>query len=122
MMNIIIPPMVEAEAARHGSLTSQQRQVVSDAARDSFVALIPSITDEMARLLAQRMTEPQLEATVAFYESEAGRRLMEATAGTDQDFEIAFRRLMPQFMDDMTRRVCQRMQCDPADLRQRRQS
>lgn len=76
--------------------------IVSDLTK----ALLPRMMDTMGRAMAETYTEQELEALVAFNESELGRSINQKAPKLAVRSMTAMQTLMPQFRAEMTRRMC----------------
>lgn len=89
-------------------------KAMSSAAREATEAFLPRMVEAMIPIVAQTFTEAELEAMVAFYESDVGKAVVNKTNDLNLPMMAAMLEIMPDYMDDMVTRYCQKTTCTPS--------
>lgn len=89
-------------------------KAMSSAAREATQALLPRMVDAMIPIVAQTFTEAELEAMVAFYESDVGKSVVAKSNDLNMPMMAAMMELMPEYIDDMVTLYCQKTTCTPS--------
>jgi hypothetical protein len=111
---MIIDQAAMDPAAR--DLPAEDRQFLVDLAAELTTDMIPKMLDEMVPVYARTFTEAELEALIAFYDTEMGRTILEKTMVAMPEATRATLSVMPQLMDKMAARICQHYGCEPGEL------
>lgn len=80
----MMPQMMRSIAAAD-HLTQEQSDMISRVVLEQLQADTPDLVEKMARVYATRLSEADLNAAAAFYESEAGRHFVDAQPILAQD-------------------------------------
>jgi hypothetical protein len=112
----VIREMIGDEAAMDPSLPADDRQFIIDLTTELATDLIPQMIDEMVPVYAAAFTEAELEALVAFYDTEMGRSIAAKNVQVMPEANRAVMSVMPQMLDKMAARMCQHYGCTPAEL------
>lgn len=112
----VIREMIGDEAGRDETLPEEDRQFVVDLATELTTDLIPQMINEMVPVYAAAFTEAELEALVAFYETEMGRSIAAKSVQVMPAADRAVMSVLPQMLDKMAARMCQHYGCEPGDL------
>ena len=109
----VIREMVGDEAARDDTLPEGDRQFLVELTTEIATDLIPQMIDEMVPVYAAAFTVAELEALVAFYETEMGRSIAAKTIQVMPEANRAVMSVIPQMLDKMAARMCQHYGCAP---------
>ena len=112
----VIREMVGDEAARDDTLPEGDRQFLVELTTEIATDLIPQMIDEMVPVYAAAFTVAELEALVAFYETEMGRSIAAKTIQVMPEANRAVMSVIPQMLDKMAARMCQHYGCAPGEL------
>ena len=97
-------------------LPEEDRAFVVDLTTELTADMIPRMLDEMVPVYARAFTEAELEALIAFYDTEMGRSILNKTVEAMPEATRAAMTVMPQMFDKMAARICQRYGCEPGEL------
>lgn len=97
--------------------TPEERQVVHDAARQTWANWSDKVLNAAARSLAARLSEEELTLAAEFYESPAGAKLTLINRDLVSDVGEAFEEIEPDMILEFHRRYCEKMpeKCAPPD-------
>ncbi|MDO9335115.1 MAG: DUF2059 domain-containing protein [Caulobacteraceae bacterium] len=87
------------------------RKAMGEATKEAIIALTPKMVDAMIPVVAATFTEPELEAMVAFYESDVGQSVVAKSAAMNAPMMQAVMGLMPDYMSDIIDRYCSKTSC-----------
>lgn len=94
------------------AMPSEARTLVLDTVREVMRdTLTPKLVARMTPEYAKALSEADLEAAVAFYESPAGQSILAKTPQLMQASASAVRDLMPEAQAEVMRRVCEKVDC-----------
>ncbi len=79
--------------------------------------MMPRIFEVMAPIYADIFTVEELQALVAFYESDLGRSMMTKSYAAAPRIAEAMQSAMPAIMSDMASVICDRFECSAEELR-----
>jgi hypothetical protein len=108
ILQTLLPQML---AAQGDGLTPEQRNVISQATRESMAALYPKILDQAANEYAILYTEDELQALVDFYEAPLGRSITQKAPKAAPAMSAAMAKLLPDLQADILARVCAKVDC-----------
>ncbi|HEY0435331.1 MAG TPA: DUF2059 domain-containing protein [Phenylobacterium sp.] len=112
MMASIIPVMTEGLTKQYPSMTEQQRSTISDVVRETMREdYTPKMIERMVPIYARTFSQSELEAIVAFYESPAGRAVMDKSPSLAPKSAEVARELLPELQKDVIRRLCAKIDC-----------
>ena len=97
-------------------LPAEDQRFLVDLAAELTTDMIPKMLDAMVPVYARTFTEAELEALIAFYETEMGRTILEKTMVAMPEATRASLSVMPQLMEKMAARNCQHYGCEPGEL------
>ncbi len=80
--------------------------------------MMPRIFGVMAPIYADIFTLEELQALVAFYESDLGRSMMEKSYAAAPRIAVAMQAAMPEIMSDMAVVICDQLKCSAEELRE----
>lgn len=112
----VIREMIGDEAERDSTMPEEDRQFLVDLTTDLVTDLIPQIINELVPVYAAAFTESELEALVAFYDTEMGRSIAAKSVQVMPEENRAMMSVMPQLLDKMASRMCQHYGCGPGEL------
>ena len=112
----VIREMVGDEAERDETMPEEDRRFLVDLTADLLTDLIPQMINELVPVYAAAFTEAELEALVAFYDTEMGRSIAAKSVQVMPEENRAMMSVMPQLLDKMAARMCQHYGCGPGDL------
>lgn len=108
--------MIGDEAARDPTLPEEDREFLVDLATELATDLVPQMINEMVPVYAAAFTEAELEALIAFYDTEMGRVIAAKNVQVMPEANRAVMSVMPQMLDKMAARMCQHYGCEPGEL------
>lgn len=117
-----IREMVGDEAAADNSLPDEDRRFLVDLTTELVSDMLPQMIEEMVPVYAAAFTEPELEALVAFYDSEMGRSIAAKNVLVMPEANRAVMSVVPQMLDKMAARMCQYYGCGPGELEELRRA
>lgn len=112
----VIREIVGDEAERDSTIPKEDREFLVDLTTDLVTDLIPQMINELVPVYAETFTETELEALVAFYDSEMGRSIAAKSVQVLPEENRVMMSLMPQMLDKMASRMCQHYGCEPGQL------
>ncbi len=115
----VIRAMVAGEAAldrEAQTLPEEDRRFLIDLTAELTADMIPQMLEEMIPIYARAYTEAELEALIAFYDSEMGRSIIAKTMEAMPTANQAAMSVLPQLMEKMAARLCQHYGCAPGEL------
>lgn len=98
------------------NLPEEDRRFLIDLSSELTTDMIPQMIEAMVPVYARTFTEAELEALIAFYDTEMGRAIIEKTMMAMPEATRATLSVMPQLMDKMAARICQHYGCEPGEL------
>lgn len=120
----MIRQMIDIEASMDPEardMPEEDRRFVADLASELVTDMIPQMLDEMVPVYARTFSEAELEALIAFYDSEMGRSIINKTYASMPDATAAAMTVMPQMMEKMASRMCQHYGCTAEQLQNMRE-
>lgn len=112
----VIAEMIGDEASRDPTLPEEDRRFLVELTTELATDLIPQMIAEMVPVYAAAFTEAELEALVAFYETEMGRSIATKSVQVMPEANRAVMSVVPQMLDKMAARMCQHYGCGPGEL------
>jgi hypothetical protein len=97
-------------------LPDEDRRFIAELTAELTTDLIPQMLDAMTPVYARTFTEEELEAMIAFYDTELGRSIVEKTMVAMPEANRAAMTVIPQLLDKMAARICQHYSCEPGQL------
>jgi len=97
-------------------LPEDDRRFMVDLAAELTTDMIPQMIEAMIPVYARTFTEAELEAMLAFYDTELGRTILEKTMIAMPEANRAAMTVIPQLIDKMAARMCQHYGCEPGEL------
>lgn len=97
-------------------MPEEDRQFLVELTAELTADMIPQMLDRMVPVYARTFTEAELEALIAFYETEMGRAILHKTVEVMPEATRAAMGVMPQIFDKMAARICQHYGCTPGEL------
>lgn len=98
------------------SLPDADRRFIAELSAELTTDMIPQMLEAMVPIYARTFTEAELEAMIAFYDSEMGKSIIEKTMTVMPEANAAAMTVMPQLMEKMAARMCEHYGCDAAEL------
>ncbi|HYC96320.1 DUF2059 domain-containing protein [Brevundimonas sp.] len=120
----MIRQMIDMEASMDPEargMPEEDRRFMTDLASELVTDMIPQMLDEMVPVYARTFSEAELEALIAFYDSEMGRSIINKTYASMPDATAAAMTVMPQMLEKMASRMCQHYGCTADELRNMRE-
>ena len=115
-LEVVIREMVGDEAGRDTTLPEEDRQFLVDLTTELTTDLIPQMVNELVPVYADAFTEAELEALVAFYDTEMGRSISAKSVQLLPEENRAMLSVVPPMLDKMAARMCQHYGCEPGEL------
>lgn len=112
----VIREMIGQEMGRDSTLPEEDRRFLVGLTTELATDLIPQMINEMVPVYAAAFTETELEALIAFYDTEMGRSIAAKTVQVMPEASRAVMSVMPQLLDKMAARMCQHYGCEPGEL------
>ncbi|MBB4083554.1 DUF2059 domain-containing protein [Brevundimonas lenta] len=103
------------------NLPEEDRRMIIDLTAELTTDMVPQMIEAMVPAYAAAFTEEELVALIAFYETPLGRSIAEKTITVMPEANRAIMSVIPQMLDKLATRMCQRYRCTPAQLEQLRQ-
>lgn len=97
-------------------LPAEEREFIIDLTAELTADMVPQMMDRMVPVYARTFTEAELEALIAFFDTEMGREILAKTVAVMPEATEAAMGVMPQILDKMASRICQRYGCTPGEL------
>lgn len=97
-------------------LPPEDREFLIDLTAELTADMLPQMIDRMVPVYARTFTEAELEALIAFFDTEMGREILAKTVAVMPEATEAAMGVMPQIFDKMASRICQRYGCTPGEL------
>jgi hypothetical protein len=97
-------------------LPDEDRRFIAELTAELTTDLIPQMLDAMTPVYARTFTEEELEAMIAFYDTELGHSIVEKTMVAMPEANRAAMTVIPQLLDKMAARICQHYGCEPGQL------
>lgn len=101
-------------------MSDADRRFLTELASELVTDMMPQMLDEMAPVYARTFSEAELEALIAFYDTEMGRAIIDKTYASMPEATAAAMTVMPQMMEKMASRVCQHYGCTAQELEEMR--
>jgi len=117
-----IREMVGDEPAMDNSLPEDERRFLVDLTAELVTDMLPRMIEEMTPVYAAAFTEQELEALVAFYDTEMGRSIAAKNVLVMPEVNRAVMSVVPQMLDKMAARMCQHYGCEPGELEELRRA
>ena len=103
---------ITAESEEFNALPAAARSMLLDTVREVMRdSVTPKLMKRMTPAYAAAFSEKELEAAVAFYESDAGQSMLSKTPQLMQASAAAVRDLMPDAQAEVMRRICEKVDC-----------
>lgn len=111
-----IREMIGDETGRDSTLPEEDRRFLVELTTELATDLIPQMINEMIPVYAAAFTEAELEALIAFYDTDMGRSIAAKNVQVMPEANRAVMSVMPQLLDKMAARMCQHYGCEPGEL------
>lgn len=115
----VIRELIVGEAAMDQTtqaMSQEDREFLIDLTTELTTDLMPQMMEQLVPVYARTFTEAELEALVAFYDSDLGRSVIAKTWTSMPETNQAMMAVMPQMMEKMQARFCAHYGCDPSEL------
>lgn len=99
-------------------LPPEDRRFIADLTAELTADMIPQMLDEMVPVYARTFTETELEALIAFYDTEMGRTILRKTMESMPEASRAAMTVVPQMLEKMATRICQHYGCTAQELQE----
>ena len=97
------------------SMAGLDPKAMNEATKEAMTAFMPKMVDAMVPVVAATFTEQELEAMVAFYESDVGQSVVSKSAGMTMPMMQAMMKIVPDYVGDIVDRYCAKASCS-ADM------
>jgi len=97
-------------------LPAEDREFIVELSVELTTDMIPQMLEAMVPVYARTFSEEELEAMIAFYDSEMGRSILQKTVASMPEANQAAMSVMPRLMDKMAARICQYYGCEAEEL------
>lgn len=97
-------------------MPEEDRQFITDLTAEITTDMIPQMFEAMIPVYANAFTETELEALIAFYDSELGRGIIAKTLIAMPEATQAAMTVLPLTLDKLAARICQHYGCEPGEL------
>lgn len=111
---MVVDQMEMDQTAR--DLPTEDRRFMIDLTAELTTDMIPQMIKAMIPVYARTFTEAELEAMLAFYDTEFGRLVLEKTMLAMPEANRAAMTVVPRMLDKMAARICQHYGCEPGEL------
>lgn len=98
------------------NLPEEDRRFLVDLTAELTTDMMPQMMEQMVPVYARALNEAELEALIAFYDTEMGRAIIAKTTSAMPEATQAAMSVMPQMLDKMAARICQHYGCEPGEL------
>lgn len=98
-----------------GDLPAEDRDFLLDLTSEILADLMPKMMEAMVPAYAAIFTEQELEALIAFYDTEMGRSIINKTFQVMPEINTAVASIIPEMFQKMASRMCARYGCDPRE-------
>lgn len=112
----VLREMIGDEVDRDAAMPEEDRAFLVDLTTELMTDMIPRMIDEMVPVYAAAYTEAEMEALIAFYDTEVGRSIAAKAVQLMPEENRAMMSVMPQVLDKMASRMCQHYGCGPGEL------
>ena len=112
----VIREIIGDEPAMNNSLPEEERRFLMDLTAELVTDMLPQMIEEMVPVYAAAFTEQELEALVAFYDTEMGRSIAAKNVLVMPEANRAVMSVVPRMLDKMAGRMCQHYGCEPGEL------
>ena len=96
-------------------LPAADREFLMDLTAEIVADLMPKMMEAMVPAYAATFTEAELEALIAFYDTEIGHSIIDKTYLVMPEINTAVASVIPEMFQKMAARVCARYGCDPRE-------
>lgn len=96
-------------------IPAEDREFLLDLTSEILADLMPKMMEAMVPAYAAIFTEEELEALVAFYDTEMGRSIINKTFVVMPEINAAVETIIPELFQKMAGRMCARYGCDPRE-------
>lgn len=94
---------------------AEDREFLLDMTAEILADLMPKMMEAMVPAYAGTFTEQELEALIAFYDTEMGRTIIEKNFEIMPEINTAVAAIIPDLFQKMASRMCARYGCDPRE-------
>lgn len=112
----VIREMIGDEYERDATMPADERAFLVDLTTELMTDMVPRMIDELVQVYAAAYTEAEMEALIAFYDTEVGRSIAAKAVQLMPEENRAMMSVMPQVLDKMASRMCQHYGCGPGEL------
>jgi hypothetical protein len=106
--------MMEVFGSEDDEASGLDSRAMSEAIREAVAVLSPKMVDAMVPIVATHFSEAELEAMVAFYESDIGKSVIDKSATLNGPLMQSVMGLVPDYVEDILDRYCTKTNCTPA--------
>ena len=100
------------------TMSAEQAAEFQAAMAEVTAGMMPRMFEAMAPIYADIFTLEELQALVAFYQSDVGRSMISKSYAAAPRMAEAMQAIMPELMADMGDRLCNRLECSPEERRE----
>src|SRR5690606_42113981 len=91
----------------------EDRQFITSLTAELTTDMVPQMLERMVPVYASTFSEAELEALIAFYDTEMGQAILHKTVESMPEAPRAPMGAMPPILDKMAARLCQPSGCSP---------
>lgn len=99
-------------------MPEEDRRFLADLTAELTTDMIPQMLDQMVPVYARTFTEAELEALIAFFDTEMGREILSKTMTSMPEANRAALTVVPRLLEKMASRLCQHYGCTAAELQE----
>ena len=112
----LVREMAQSDSNMRGS-SQEDREFMIELTTEVTTDIMPQMMEQLVPIYARVFTEAELEALIAFYDTDLGRSITAKMMISSSEAEAAMMTVMPAMMEKMANRICARYGCDPEDYR-----
>lgn len=116
LLEQMIREMAQSDPELRGA-SAEDREFMITLTTEVTADILPLMMEQLVPVYARVFTEAELEALIAFYDSEIGRSITTKMMASMPEADAAMMSVMPAMLDKMANRYCARYGCDPDDYR-----
>jgi len=115
----VLRAVIEESARTDGStadMAQEDREFVINLATELTTEMMPEMMDQLVPVYARTFSQAELEALIAFYDTELGRSVIAKTWTSMPETNEAMMSVMPVMIEKMGARICAHYGCDPSEM------
>lgn len=99
-------------------LPEEDRRFLAELTAELTTDMIPRMLDQMVPVYARTFSEGELEALIAFFETDMGRSILSKTMESMPEANRAAMSVLPDMLEKMAARLCQHYGCTATELQE----